>query len=375
MQGVRGIWSDTGMTPSETSRRKTGLRWQWKAIIPMIGVLLLGLMAFQATVLALNIPNGHWILIVAAAGAVTICFVMLTVLLLLIERPLQELKETIARVREGDLTARIDFAKRSDDVGQLGRQFNEMIGQLAENRAEIERLHQLEMARAEHLATIGELSAGLAHEIRNSLAGIAGVVNVMGKDLPAASPSRAVLPEVQDEIKHIQTILNDLLAYAKPRAPDFHRAYLNTTIEQAVFLARQQVGKKPIEITFQPEPDLPKVVHDPVQIHQVVLNLLINGIQAIEGAGKVEVTLHKNGEFAVLRVADTGKGISREFLGKIFKPFFTTRKEGTGLGLPLAKGIVDSHGGKIEVVSEPGHGARFDIWLPIPERAASHAKA
>ena len=375
MQGVRGIWSDTGMTPSETSRRKTGLRWQWKAIIPMIGVLLLGLMAFQATVLALNIPNGHWILIVAAAGAVAICFVMLTVLLLLIERPLQELKETIARVREGDLTARVDFAKRSDDVGQLGRQFNEMIGQLAENRAEIERLHQMEMARAEHLATIGELSARLAHEIRNSLAGIAGVVNVMGKDLPAASPSRAVLPEVQDEIKHIQTILNDLLAYAKPRAPDFHRADLNTTIEQAVFLARQQVGKKPIEITFQPEPDLPKVVHDPVQIHQVVLNLLINAIQAIEGAGKVEVTLHKNGEFAVLRVADTGKGISREFLGKIFKPFFTTRKEGTGLGLPLAKGIVDSHGGKIEVVSEPGHGARFDIWLPIPERAASHAKA
>ncbi len=375
MQGVRGIWSDTGMTPSETSRRKTGLRWQWKAIIPMIGVLLLGLMAFQATVLALNIPNGHWILIVAAAGAVAICFVMLTVLLLLIERPLQELKETIARVREGDLTARVDFAKRSDDVGQLGRQFNEMIGQLAENRAEIERLHQLEMARAEHLATIGELSAGLAHEIRNSLAGIAGVVNVMGKDLPAASPSRAVLPEVQDEIKHIQTILNDLLAYAKPRAPDFHRADLNTTIEQAVFLARQQVGKKPIEITFQPEPDLPKVVHDPVQIHQVVLNLLINAIQAIEVAGKVEVTLHKNGEFAVLRVADTGKGISREFLGKIFKPFFTTRKEGTGLGLPLAKGIVDSHGGKIEVVSEPGHGARFDIWLPIAERTASHAKA
>jgi len=363
------------MTPTETSRRKTGLRWQWKALIPIVGALLLGLMAFQATVLALNIPNGHWILIVAAAGAVAICFVMLTVFLVLIERPLQELKETIARVRADDLAARVDFAKRSDDVGQLGRQFNEMIGQLAENRAEIERLHQLEMARAEHLATIGELSAGLAHEIRNSLAGIAGVVNVMGKDLPAASPSRAVLPEVQDEIKHIQTILNDLLAYAKPRAPDFHRADLNTTIEQAVFLARQQVGKKPIEITFQPEPDLPKVVHDPVQIHQVVLNLLINGIQAIEGAGKVEVTLHKNGEFAVLRVADTGKGISREFLGKIFKPFFTTRKEGTGLGLPLAKGIVDSHGGKIEVVSEPGHGARFDIWLPIPERAASHAKA
>jgi signal transduction histidine kinase len=363
------------MTPPATSRRNTGLRWQWKAIIPMIGVLLLGLMAFQAIVLALNIPNGHWILIIAAAGAVTICFVMLTVLLVLIERPLHELKETIARVREGDLAGRVDFAKRSDDVGQLGRQFNEMIEQLAENRAEIERLHQREMARAEHLATIGELAAGLAHEIRNPLAGIAGVVEVMGKELPAQSTSRAVLPEVQGEIQHIQMILNDLLAYARPRPPAFHLADLNATIEQAVLLARQQVRGKPIEITFEPQKNLPEVMHDPVQIQQVVLNLLINGIQAIPNQGKVEVILRREGEFAVVRIADTGKGIARESLSKIFKPFFTTRKEGTGLGLPLAKGIVESHRGRIEVKSELDRGAQFDVFLPMVRPAAQHAKA
>lgn len=360
---------------SHTPRKRTLLRWQWKAITPIIGVLLLGLIAFQAIVVALDIPSGHWILIVAAAGALAICVVTLSALFVLIERPLEELKRIIRRVREGDLTARVEFAGRNDDVGQLGRQFNEMIQELAGNRAEIERLHQREMARAEHLATIGELAAGLAHEIRNPLAGIAGVVEVMGKELPAQSSSLSVLPEVQDEIRHIQTILNDLLAYARPRPPDYHPADLNATIEQAVLLARQQVRTKPIEILFAPHNGLPRIMHDPVQIQQVVLNLLLNGIQAIPKEGKIEVALRQEDESAVVRITDTGKGIPRDSLAKIFKPFFTTRKEGTGLGLPLAKGIVESHQGRIEVASEPGHGAQFEVWLPIARAKREHAKA
>jgi signal transduction histidine kinase len=361
------------MQSHQQPKRRVSLRWQWKAIIPIIGVLLLGLIAFQVIVLALDIPNGRWILIVAAAGAVAICLVTLSVLLVLIERPLEELKEVIGRVREGNLNARARFAERNDDVGQLGRQFNEMIQELAKNRAEIERLHQREMARAEHLATIGELAAGLAHEIRNPLAGIAGAVEVIGRELPAQSSSRAVLPELQGEIQHIQTVLNDLLAYARPRLPEFRRANLNTTIEQAVLLARQQVRTKPIEIVFEPTKDLPEVVHDPVQIHQVILNLAINGIQAITGEGKVEVKARKEGESAVVRVSDTGRGIARDSLGKIFKPFFTTRNEGTGLGLSLAKGIVESHGGRIEVKSELGKGAQFEVWLPIVRDEHAHA--
>jgi two-component system, NtrC family, sensor kinase len=352
---------------SETQPRGKGpsLGWQWKAIIPIVGVLLLGLIAFQAIVVALDIPSGHWIVIVAAAGAVAICFVTLTALLVLIERPLEELKNIIGRVREGDLSARVKFAKRNDDVGQLGRQFNEMIQQLAENRAEIERLHQFEMARAEHLATIGELAAGLAHEIRNPLAGIAGVVEVMGRELPQESSSRSVLPEVQSEIQHIQAVLNDLLAYARPRPPEFHPADLNATVEQAVSLARLQVRTKPIEITWAPDKRLPRIMHDPVQIQQVILNLLLNGIQAIQKQGKIEVALGQDGGCAVVRIRDTGKGIAPDSLSKIFKPFFTTRKEGTGLGLSLAKGIVESHRGKIEVTSEPGQGAQFEVWLPM----------
>jgi signal transduction histidine kinase len=307
--------------------------------------------------------------VLAALGfAILLCFVLLFVLLVLVERPLEELMNTIERVRHGDLSTRVKFAKRDDDIGRLGRQFNEMVEQLNEGRQKLQEFHQREMARAEHLATLGELAAGLAHEIRNPLAGIAGVVDVMSKDLPANSPSRAVVGDVQQEIRHIQEILNDLLSYARPRPPDFHPADLNATIEQAVLLARQQLRNKPIQILYTPNPSLPQVEHDPALIQQVVLNLLLNGIQAISGTGKVEVTTAREQNLAIVEVADTGRGIPADALAKIFKPFFTTRSEGTGLGLSLANGIVQSHGGKIEVSSAPGKGSRFRVALPL-ERA------
>jgi signal transduction histidine kinase len=347
----------------------TRLRWQTKAVIPIIGVLLLGLIAFEATVLTLRVAEGRWILIIAATGAVMICLVLLWVLLVLVERPLAELKRTIQRVREGNFGARVAFAGRDDDIGQLGRQFNEMIQRLAESRAEIERLHHSEMARAEHLATLGELATGLAHEIRNPLAGIAGVVDVMGKELPPGSSSRAVLSDVQDEIGYIQRILNDLLAYARPRPPQFYTGDLSATIEQAVLLARQQIRTRPIEVSFTADQDLPAISHDPAQMQQVLLNLLLNGIQAISESGNVQVTARRNGPAVIVTVADTGRGIPSEALPKIFKPFFTTRREGTGLGLSLAKGIVDAHGGSIRVTSTPGQGTQFEVSLPITRAA------
>jgi len=353
------------MNLPKTVRRATGIRWQWKVFIPIIGVLALSLVVVTAVLRSLEIPKAHWILLAGLGFAALLCFVLLYVLLVLVERPLEELMDTIERVRHGDLSTRVRFAKRDDDIGRLGRQFNEMVEQLNESRRKLEEFHRREMARAEHLATLGELAAGLAHEIRNPLAGIAGVVEVMSKDLPADSSSRAVMGDVQREIRHIQDILNDLLFYARPRPPAFHPSDLNATIEQAVMLARQQVRNKPVQILFTPNPSLPLVDHDPALIQQVVLNLLLNGIQAISGAGKVEVTSALKEDHAIVEVADTGKGIPAEALPKIFKPFFTTRSEGTGLGLSLASGIVQSHGGRIEVSSAPTKGSRFRVDLPL----------
>lgn len=358
------------METPEIVRRAVGLRWQVKAIIPVIGVLLLGPVMAQVALSEEAQASRHWILIVLVSGAVVLCFVLLSVLLVLVERPLDDLKRTIERVRDGDLSARVDFAKREDDIGRLGRQFNDMVEELKKTRIEVERLHEIEMQRAEHLATVGELAAGLAHEIRNPLAGIAGVVEVMGKELPAGSASRGVLGEVQHEIHRIQAILNDLLAYTRPRPPDFHAGDLNATVEQAVLLAREQVRTKPIEIRFTPNRELLSVVHDRAQFQRVALNLLLNGIQAIDGSGRIEVRLNRETRGAVLSIEDTGRGIKSEELPRIFKPFFTTRKEGTGLGLSLAKGIVEAHGGRITVTSTVGRGTKFEVQLPI-ERVAN----
>jgi len=355
-------------------RWATGIQWQWKVFIPIITVLALSILAIRVILHSRENLDVKWILLSAVFFAIVLCFVLLAVLLVLIERPLEELMDTIARVQRGDLTARVEFAKREDDVGQLGRQFNEMVERLDQNRLEIEELHTREMARAEHLASMGELAAGLAHEIRNPLAGIAGVVDIMGKELPATSPSRGVIGEVHREILHIQAILNDLLSYARPRPPDVHPSNVNTTVEQTVLLARQQVLTKPIQILFEPNSSLPLVEHDAALIQQVVLNLVLNGIQAISGAGEVRVALREEPGFVVIQVADTGRGIAPEALPRIFKPFFTTRTEGTGLGLSLAHNIAQAHGGRIEVSSTLGKGTQFKVWLPVHRIKPSRPK-
>jgi len=268
-------------------------------------------------------------------------------------------------VSEGNLDVAVSFAGRIDEIGDLGRNFNHMMQQLRESREEIERLHRTQMSRAEHLATLGELATGLAHEIRNPLAGIAGVIEIVGRDLPSTSPARAVVKDVRLEITRISRTLTDLLETARPRKPEVRRSNLNTTVEHAVMLARQQVLSKPIKIELQKEPDLPEVEHDSGQVHQVLLSLLLNAVQAMDGAGTVRVEIGSQAGYASVVVSDTGRGISPQNLPNIFRPFYTTRGDGTGLGLSLAQRIVEDHHGRIEVSSVVGQGSRFTVLLPF----------
>lgn len=346
-----------------------------KAVLPIVGVLLVGILTFVWVSLSLKGVERINVILVASAGAIVICAVMLAILAVLVQSPLVELQEKIARLREGDLTVSVTFAERNDEIGDLGRNFNDTVRQLRESREVIERLHRTQMSKAEHLATLGELAAGLAHEIRNPLAGIAGVFDIIERDLPDSSPSRHVVHEIQNEILHIQKILSELLDYARPKPPEIRAADLNATAEHAVALARQQVLSRPIRIEMVPAPALAPVEHDVAQIQQLLLNLLLNAIQETEGSGRVDVALGSREGQAVISVKDTGRGIAPEHLPHIFRPFFTTKGQGTGLGLSLARRIVENHGGRIEVTSILGQGSEFTLWLPYrrlaPEAAAS----
>jgi signal transduction histidine kinase len=359
----------------DVSLSSVGFNWQLKAILPVGLVLLAGLLLFILATVSLRDPERHAVLIVAGAGAVAICAVLIVALAYVIQRPMVELQEKIAQVSQGNLNVAVSFAQRNDEIGDLGRNFNHMMQQLRESREEIERLHRTQMSRAEHFATLGELATGLAHEIRNPLAGIAGVIEIVGRDLPATSPARAVVKDVRLEIGRISRTLTDLLETARPRRPEVRRSNLNTTVEHAVMLARQQVLSRPIKIELQKAPDLPEVEHDSDQIHQVLLNLLLNAVQAMEKTGTVNVEIGSRDGYASVVVRDTGRGISPQNLPNIFRPFYTTKGDGTGLGLSLAHRIVEDHHGRIEVSSVVGKGSRFEVLLPFqmptPHIAAS----
>jgi len=354
----------------DAPHRHLRLTWQLKTMLPVVAALFNGLILFVIATVSLAGPERHTVLLMAAIGAIIVCAVMVVTLALVVRRPMLELENSIQRVAEGDLKATVTFADRNDDIGDLGRNFNLMVTQLRESRKEIERLHATQMSRAEHLATLGELAAGLAHEIRNPLAGIAGVMDIIGRDLPATSPAQDVLKDVREEVLRINRIVTDLLETARPKAPQIQAADLNTTVDHALMFAREQAKSKPIQFRCEKPDDLPLVAHDPSQVHQVLLNLMLNAIQAIDGPGTIIITVEQRGLMAAVVVADTGPGIPPETLNNIFRPFFTTKGHGTGLGLSLAKRIIEDHGGRIEVSSMPGHGCTFTVLLPVAQSTA-----
>ncbi|HEY6011130.1 MAG TPA: ATP-binding protein [Nitrospirota bacterium] len=289
----------------------------------------------------------------------------------LVTDPIQDLIVTMERAEQG-LEARVKV-KSSDDLGRLGEAFNSLLSKLERARRRVERYHYEQMTRADRLASIGEMAAGIAHEIKNPLAGIAGVIQVLKRDVPPGDQKKAVLDEVLSQVERMDKAVRNLLAFARPPEPKMTLVDINQLIGKLFDFLAPQFTKHSIRAERNLEPDFPELTLDPDLFQQALINIALNAIQAMPEGGKFIVETRStrpsgdNPGSVEIVFNDTGKGISAENRNRIFNPFFTTRQQGTGLGLSITQRIVEQHNGEISVSSVPGQGTSFTISFPYPQ--------
>ena len=228
------------------------------------------------------------------------------------------------------------------------------------------------LQRAEQLKMVGELAAGLAHEIKNPLAGIKGSIQVLVETASIAEEDRSLILKAIDEIKRIDILLKSLLNFAKPPKLHLMATDVNDLLDKAVALSLKHPslspgGSKTINVLKDFDPDIQEIMADPMQLQQVFLNLMFNAIEAMPKGGAIAVKTFLDDSDNVLRIAisDTGKGMEPQMLDQIFQPFFTTKRKGSGLGLSICQRLVDQHEGTLSVESAPGKGTVFTILLPV----------
>ena len=223
-----------------------------------------------------------------------------------------------------------------------------------------------QLIHADRLATIGQLAAGVAHELNEPLASILGFGQLAAKHQDLPEQAKQDLEKIVNAALYAREVIKNLMVFSRQMPARKHRINLNLIIEEGLRFLEPRRNNKGIRVRRDLTSDLPEIVADPSQLKQVLVNLVVNAIQAMPQGGELSVSTRNDGEFVVLSVSDNGTGIPEDLLDKIFLPFFTTKDvdEGTGLGLAVVHGIVTTHGGSIETESRPGVGTRFDIRLP-----------
>jgi len=286
----------------------------------------------------------------------------------LVGRPVARLVAATNAVAMGDLEHRIPVT-RNDELGQLATSFNEMTARLAEARNQI--------YQSNKLASLGRLAAGIAHEINNPLTGVLTYSSFLLKRAAADAEVRHDLETIVHETKRCRDIVRGLLDFARQVPPKKSLVDVNEVVLRALQVIDNQLRVQNIHVVKNLHDDLPRILADPNQLQQVVINLLVNAADAFDGDHReIRVTTGLKGrngrEMLEITVADNGKGIPEKNLSKIFEPFFSTKEnKGTGLGLAVVWGIVSEHGGSVEVNSTVGQGTTFTIHLPRNAAAAS----
>jgi signal transduction histidine kinase len=305
---------------------------------------------------------------VISSVAITV-FLAIAISLLLVKfvkKPLDNMVNTMLKVEKGDFAVRIAYEGK-DEIGRLIESFNSMVDRLDVTQKELEQLHFQQLERADRLASIGEMAAGIAHEIKNPLAGISAAVTIIKDEMAIDDPRAAILGEVVEQVKRLDKTVNDLLFFGKPSPPELTPVDINTILTTTLKFASQHRGGVNIERRIELESGLPPVYADEKQMQQVFLNIVLNANQAMVSGGVLGINsslLVQNGiEYIRVDISDTGSGIPPQILEKIFTPFYTTKAQGTGLGLPICNKLVKLHNGKISVTSDSA-GTVFTIAIP-----------
>ncbi len=283
--------------------------------------------------------------------------------------PLRRLAGSMDRVAAGEL-AHVEMIDRPEEFAALARQFNRMVDRLVEARRERDRYYEESLARAAQMATVGELATAMAHEIRNPLTGISGALQVLARD-PALEPRRPIIREILATLDRLSKTVHDLLAYGRPSPPEMAPTHLGEVARGALSLLRRPAERgRNIEIVERYAPDLPPVLADAGQLRQIVLNVLLNAVQAQPEGGRIEIEtrlVERPGGAPVARLSirDHGPGVPEDLVCRIFAPFFTTKPKGTGLGLAICQRLAEENGGELQARNAEGGGLVVMLDLPI----------
>ena len=242
----------------------------------------------------------------------------------------------------------------------------------------VEQLEERERLR-DRLASLGEMAAGIAHELKNPLAGIEVMAGLLRRQVPASKDAQSLLADIMSEAKLANAIVVEMLEFVRPIRLQVERTNVADVLQQAITLAEQKAKRGDVAVEIDLAPGLPMIEGDQHQLVQVFTNLVSNAFDALDGKGKIGISatlgsIEEDPAFAephgptatvVVEVADNGPGVPGELTDRIFNPFFTTKPQGSGLGLAIVRKIVDAHDGQIDLYSSPETGTRFRVTVPV----------
>jgi signal transduction histidine kinase len=269
---------------------------------------------------------------------------------------------------------RASGSSEKNEITSLHRSVKGLLEDVDSTRHELEKSRE-HLQQTEKLALVGKLAAGMAHSIRNPFTSVKMRLFSLSRALELTDTQKDDLAVISDEIRHIDTIVQNFLEFSRPPRLQIQQISPSVVVDQALQLLVHRLNSYAVRITLHRETQLPKILIDPEQLKEVLVNIIVNACEAMDSGGKIIIREKVDnvpglGNVAMIKLSDNGPGIPEAIREKVFQPFFTTKEEGTGLGLSIASRIIEEHRGRLEVDSPEGQGTTFRILLPIEEAGA-----